>query len=358
MSVGNYGITTCDSVNITRIDQKIPDEVFQIQNKNNGVKRVQGIRDYNAQLAYWTYPILVDEDNEAPTYELTYPNQVLIYNYLDGSWAEFDDSFTCFGYFQQFSDITWGALSRSWESTNFSWNSQVLQARYPDVVAGNQRGFVVIFSQLKQLGQNSPSMTISDITVATHTIYAPNHNFVPNQYLLITGVQGTTGINNSIYKILSTTVDNIVLDQLGTLPWTGAYTGGGVITHIPNIYIQTKEFNPQFGNGKSLNIHYMDIFMDRTDEGQISTEVYVSDNSDQPIYSAPFVVSTIPETNFQANQDKIWHRVYINSFGSFIQNVFTLSEAQIKDIDIATSNIKLHGLVYYIEPSGRLAYEF
>lgn len=358
LSIGNYGITTCDSVNIARIDQKIPDEVFQIQNRNNGTKRVHGIRDYNAQLAYWTYPILSDEDNESPPYELTYPNQVLIYNYLDGSWAEFDDCFTCFGYFQKFSDITWAQLNSTWESTQFSWNSQVQQARYPDVIAGNQRGFVVIFSQLQQLGQNCPSIPISNITTANHTLYVPNHNFVPNQYVLITSATGTSGINGVIYKILSATVDTLVLDQLDEHPWSGTYTGSGLITHIPNFYIQTKEFNPIFGNGMSLGIKHLDIFMDRTTDGEIGIEVYVSDNSDQATYLDPFVVSTTAETTFQANQQKIWHRVFINSIGSFIQNVFTLSEDQIKDLSIASSDVKIHGLIYYIEPSGRLVYEF
>lgn len=352
--IGNYGVITCDSVNVQRIDQKIPDEVFEIQNKNDGVKRVFGVRDYNAQLVYWSFPVNSDEDNEAPSYELTFPNQVLVYNYLDGSWAEFDDCFTCFGYWQRFSDITWAQLNRTWESSNFSWNSGVLQARYPDVIAGNQRGFVVIFSQLQQLGQNSPSLPISNINPATRLITAPDHNLVNNQYVLITGVQGTTGINNVIYKVTQATVNTFVLDT-GT--FTGVYTGRGLITHMPNIFIETKQFNPFYERADSVRLNYVDIYIDRTDDGEFTANFYTSSNESVVIESDIILTSPEPNPSFSSNQQRIWHRIFSNVFGSFFQNVFTLSDAQMRDLDITTSDIKIHGLIYQANPAGRISYD-
>jgi hypothetical protein len=357
-AVGNYGIITCDSVNVLRIDQKIPDEVFQIQNKNDGVKRIYGIRDYNAQLVYWTYPILSDEDKQATTYDLTYPNQVLVYNYLDGSWAEFDDCFTCFGFWQRFSDVTWAQLNRSWESSNFSWNSGVLQARYPDVIAGNQRGFVFVFSQLQNLGQNAPSIPISDINPATRLITAPDHNFMNNDYVLITGVQGTTGINNVIYKVTQATASTFILDT-GT--FVTAYTGGGLITHIPNILIQTKEFNPYYQNGDSVRVNYIDILIDRTTDGQFDCEFYSNSQTSVPLRLptelATVLTSPEPSPSYSSNQARIWHRIYTNTFGSFFQNEFVMNDTQMKDIDITTSNIRIHALIYYISPAGRVSYD-
>jgi len=41
-AVGNLGIISSDSVNVSRIDQIIPDDVFGFENEHNGVKRVQG----------------------------------------------------------------------------------------------------------------------------------------------------------------------------------------------------------------------------------------------------------------------------------------------------------------------------
>ena len=373
--IGNYGIISCDSVNVIRIDQKIPDEVFQIQNINDGVKRVSGIRDYNAQLVYWSYPIRIDEDGDSVTYDLTFPNQVLVFNYLDGSWSEFDDCFTCFGYWQKFSDVTWAQLPVSWQSKTSAWNSAVLQGRYPDVIAGNQRGFVVVFSQLQLNGQNCPSIPISDITTATRTITAPNHNFTNNQYVMFTGITGVSSTstvvgapNNIIYKISSATASTFVVDPVDPLLdiWSGTYTGGGLIIHIPNIAIRTKEFNPHFEEGKSMRLNYIEMYMDRTTRGQITAEFFTDDNTSNPIETV--TISTAPEpmptyhtpspdTNFGLQQNKIWHRVYTNSFGSFVQNLFTLSDSQMRNLSIATSDITIHGLIYYISPASRISYD-
>lgn len=373
--VGNYGIISCDSVNVIRIDQKIPDEVFQIQNINNGVKRVSGIRDYNAQLAYWSYPIRIDEDGDSVTYDLTFPNQVLVYNYLDGSWAEFDDCFTCFGYWQKFSDVTWAQLPVSWQSKMSSWNSAVLQGRYPDVIGGNQRGFVLVFSQLQLNGQNVPSIPISNITTATYTITAPDHNFTNDQYVMFTGITGVASTspvsgapNNIIYKVASATASTFVVVPVDPLQdvWSGTYTGGGVITHIPNIFIRTKEFNPFFESGKSLRLNFVEMYIDRTTAGQITGEFFTSDNTSTPIdiqtiSTAPEPMPTYaapsPDTNYSLAQNKIWHRVYTNSYGSFVQNIFTLSDTQMRNLNIATSDITIHGLIYYISPSGRISYD-
>lgn len=355
LAVGNFGITSCDSINSQRIDQKIPDEVFQIQNKNNGVKRVYGIRDYNAQLVYWTYPLFSGDLVASPSYELTYPNNLLVYNYLDKSWSEFTDTFTCFGYFQNLTDLTWADLDKpgqdEWENSNYAWNSQVFQSRYPDVIAGNQRGFVMIFSQLQNLGQNTPSLPIANISGSTIT--CPSHNLTNGSYILITGALGGTGVNDEIFQVTEATVDTFVLDQ-GT--FTGTYTGEGLITVLPNFYIQTKQFNPFFQDGKSLDATYLDVFAEREDEGEITAQVYTSINTSQNVNS--FTMELGPETNFQSNQNKIWHRIYLNSYGSFIQNIFTLSDAQMRDLTTSSANVIIHGLMYYVRPTGRISYEY
>lgn len=377
--VGNYGIISCDSVNVGRIDDKIPDEVFQIQNLNNGVKRVCGIRDYNSELVYWTYPIVSDEDNDVTTYSLTFPNQVLVYNYHDGSWAEFDDSFTCFGYWQSLTDRTWQSFNNAddtWQNTNITWNSQVLQAKYPNVVGGNQRGFVVVFSQLQNNTQNSRYLEISNITIAGNqesaTLLVPDHNLVIGQYILITTANGTTNFNDKIFLIQSVTANILTINckkdaNDNPLLFSGTYVGGGYLTPIPNFNITTKQFNPFYKNGDSCRVNYIDIYLDRTEDGEITAKFFTNsntseslpqDDSDLTIPRDP-VVLTRPETapSFSANQTRIWHRIYTNTFGSFFQNVFTLSDAQITDPAISGSAVRIHGLIYYVNAAGRISYD-
>jgi len=350
--IGNYGIITTDSVNVARIDQKIPDEVFQIQNSSNGVKRAVGIRDYNAQFVYWSYPIVSDEDGETDTYTLTFPNQVLLYNYLDGSWAEFDDSFTCFGYWQNTSDKSWAQVDLPWQSINYTWNSQVQQAKYPNVIAGNQRGFVMVFSQLQNLGRNSPSLEISNMS--GNTITCPNHNFVNNQYVLITGSVGFTAWNGNIYKVVNATVNTFDIQDPTS---ASGYLGAGLITHIPNFTVRTKQFNPFYEQGKSVRVNYIDLYMDRTSVGQLTADFYTSSNSSEAIDSQIVLTSPEPNVSFSANQTRIFHRVYTNAFGSFFQNVFTLSDSQIRDLNVSSADMRIHGLIYYINAAGRVSYD-
>jgi hypothetical protein len=329
------------------------------------VKRISGIRDYNAQLVYFSYPIRVDEDGDAVTYDLTFPNQVLVYNYLDGSWAEFDDCFTSFGYWQKFSDVTWAQLPVSWQSRSVNWNSAVLQGRYPDVIAGNQRGFVLVYSQLQDNGQNCPSIPISNITTATRTISASDHNFTNDQYIMFTGIQGVTSTNvggnpnNVIYKIASATASTFVaIPLVPTLDvWSGIYTGGGVITHIPNINITTKQFNPFYESGDSVRLNYVEMYTDRTSDGEFTANFYTSSNTSTVVDTQAIVTSPEPTSSFSSAQARIWHRIYSNSFGSFFQNTFTLSDSQIRDLSIATSDITIHGLIYYVNAAGRLSYD-
>lgn len=361
--IGNDGVITTDSVNVVRIDQNIPDEVFNIQNKNNGVKRVYGIRDYTSQLVYWTIPVDYYFDGSSPSYEVTFPNKVLLYNYLDGSWAEFKDSFTCFGYWQQFSDLTWATYQSTWESSNLTWSSSALLSRFNDVIAGNQRGFVFIYSQMLNIGQNATSLTVSNITAATRNIFCPDHNLVNGDYIMFSGITGITstgaGPNDVIYKVISATVDNFVVDvPPGTIDtWSGTYEGGGFIQVIPNIFIQTKEFNPFYQSGKSVRVNYIDVMTDRTDNGEFTANFYTSSNEDEPIEETIMPTFPEPPASFSAKQTRIWHRIYSNAFGSFFQNVITLSDAQMRDLDIQSSDIRIHALLYHVNEAGRVSYD-
>ena len=355
-AVGNYGIVSCDSVNVSRIDEKIPDEVFAIQNSNHGPQRVSGIRDYPTQLACWAYPRKLDLTGEAPPYTVTYPNNVLIYNYTDGTWSTFKDSITSFGYWQQFNDRTWENVDLEWEQCNFSWNSGVLSAKYPDVIAGNQRGYVFIYTQIRQNTLNDPSLMINNWSSATLTI--PDHNLDSSQYVLVSSCQGFTSSNGIVYKVNALTSSTLqLLDTNGDPVIAGAYTGGGTLSIVDNVNIQTKEFNPFYTEGSGVRIDSFDILMDNTSDGELTAQVYMNSAIDEP--TSEFIIDTSPEpsVSFSAQQDRIWHRVFTNAVGSFYQIVFTLSDSQIRDLTVSGSNITIQGMIFYNSSVGRLPYD-
>lgn len=380
LAVAFNGITACNSVAVDRIDQKIPDDVFNFYNKNHGVQRVQGIRDFPTQLVYWTYP----NDDQKPFW----PNRVLVYNYLDGSWATFTDHFTVFGYHTQFNDVTWGTAHYSWESAEKAWNSGALQGKYPLVIAGNQRGYVSIFNQTEQNGLNDPSLTLNNLTGAsgvttqTVTITSLNHNFQTAEtvYFMLadsepvaglTGITGSAGFFDNIYR--GTVVDgntitfiNNAKDPAGLdRPITAApYLGAGYVRIIPTYRVETKLFNPFYEQGKSVRLSRMEVLADKTDNGKIKILYYPSYSLSRCVKSDTMETSQDNNPSFQSQEDVIWHRIYSNMNASFIQIVFSLiddaateiadQDALIRDLAITSDDITIEGFLLYMEPTGNL----
>lgn len=369
-SVGNYGITTDDSVNVSRIDERIPNTVFDFNNDNQGVKRVYGIRDYGEQLVYWTYP-------DSATNPI-FPNKVLVYNYVNQTWAIFNDSFTCFGYYQRPSDLTWATLPyTSWAAWNQPWDTGQTQSRYPDVIAGNQQGFVEI---LNQDVDNDPALTIHDILPSVPPsvvqLVSPNHNMQTGQFVKITGIIGSgdpnpNTLNDTIYKVVSVDIDTIELQawvdgaiQNVTLDVGGEYLGGGVMTPINNINIWTKRFSPFFDAGQQVRLGYVDFFLDRTAEGEVTVNVYNNENGNIPLNQPETnpsvlgenVVLTRPENGipFQTQQDKIWHRLFTPCLAQNFQIQITMDDEQMFQENISNADFVMHAMTLYLSANARM----
>ena len=189
IAVGDKGVITSNTIGVERIDQKIPDEVFNIHNDNEGVKRVHGIRDFYKKMVYWTFP---NDDADA-----IFPDKVLAFNYDEGSFSLYNNSFTCFGTMQFAIDYTWATLPyASWEDWNIPWGSPVGQSYFPEIVAGNQRGFVLNLSTGKV--ENSISMDLNATIPLPNTIsntsppvcQVSNHNLHTGQFVKITNTTG------------------------------------------------------------------------------------------------------------------------------------------------------------------------
>lgn len=201
--VGDKSINSCNGNSVERIDEAIPDEVFNIHNRgSDGPVRVHGIRDFYERLVYWTFP-----DASA---DGTFPDRLLVFNYNNYTWSIFRDSFTTFGTYQRFNDITWADLiDTDWQDANFSWVSAKLQSQFPNIVAGNQQGFVEV---LNQKVSNDESLFIKAITAGTPVqLTVPNHNFTssvsnqdePTEYILIESIvgNGAADLNNRIFQV-------------------------------------------------------------------------------------------------------------------------------------------------------------
>lgn len=354
VGVGNRGIHACDGVNVKRIDPQIPDEVFRIHNGNDGIKRVYGIRDYVPEMTYWTFP----SSDEDPTF----PDRVLVYNYSGSTWAIFNDTFTCFGYFQREGDVTWDdldAIYGTWDNANGTWDSGTYQSAFPLVAGGNQQGWTVTLDTNKSA--NSEFLSITDMTPATSTFNVINHNLIPNTYIYIRDATGITSLNDTVVQVVSVTdADNFVIDT----EFSGTYTGAGTIERISSLNVRSKMFNPGTPAGREFNIPYVDLYVSRTDGGEFSLDYFINSNTDSSVQELALsgallgsnVVFSKPEDDSpgQVDQSSIWHRYFVGCDAALIQFRFFLSDTQLRDYSVATSAFEVGAILLYVDGGGRI----
>ena len=364
LGIGNSGIHACNGSNVERIDNKIPDEVFDsFTTKNNQATRVVGIRDYYTELVYWTFV-----DTEATTTQ-PFANQVLVYNYQNNSWSINDDCFTVFGYFEQQSDLTWqGSVPQTWQQFNQSWIDNVNSANHRVVLAGTPEGWVLIIDPLEN--RNAPSMQITNINFAAAPVIVLtiiNHNLseIPtylasdSDYILIENIVGTASIiNGQIFKVISTTASTVTI-LAPTLTSASTYLGGGTAARVSNPQIYSKQFNPYAKANRNMYLAKIDFAVEKTANGQITVDYYPSTTKLSMIQagqaSGSIMGTGILETNpydpiyapLEQQQDLLWHPVYLQASGEFIQFVMYLTDAQMINPNVSLSSFRMEAFCLY-----------
>jgi len=355
LSIGSQGITACDGINIKRIDESIPDEVYKIINTFDGIKRIHGVRDYFTEMVYWTFPPGKGSDDN------TYPSRVLVYSYSNNTWAYNDDCITTFGYFEQQSDRTWATTHDSWVNANYTWISGLNQANFRQIIAGNHQGYV--FSLNPAVGSNAGVMQITNLTytAATNLVTAvmEDHTLSTGDYIKLSNVQGVVLSGDGIYKV--TRVDANTVTFVSSV-FTGAYTGGGVAARVSNYSIKSKMWNPYLGTGDNLYLSEINFLVSRTDDGEVtvnyrtsSTDLNMIDESNSAIGTGALLGTSILETspyatiNLEQIQDYLWHPVYFQAEGNFVQIYMYLTDDQIIVPEIADSLLEIQAMVLKTE---------
>lgn len=292
LAIGDKAIIGADSNSVQRIDLDIPDQIFAFQNANNGVKRVQGIRDYQKELVYWCYAD--SRSQSTPGTAITYPNSVLIFNYRNNTWSIFRDNVTEFGTIQLSSDVTWDSQTVFWDSEIVTWDDTDTQSRFPLIISGNQEGFINFYQIQGSQGtplvnlNEQPSLSVTGVSFPSNilTLTVLNHNLSTGECIYLSNLQFIdsttflpvpTDLNNKIYKVtvppsspnsLQLSRWDFVLeeyfDNFNFLPViaNSIYVGGGHITLLPVLNAQTKDFNPFQTKGLQSKLSYLDFLVD------------------------------------------------------------------------------------------------
>ena len=287
LAVGDKAIVGSSGGDVQRIDLEIPDQVYRFKNKEDGPKRVHGIRDFKKEIVYWCYP-------DYPDFQLNtqfYPNKTLVYNYRNNTFAFFRNNVTCFGNFQYPADITWDRLDVFWDNYSVLWNGGE-QENMPLISSGNQHGFAHYYgypdvetgADSSIVAMDQESLSITNVTVGSTVILKIlDHNLVDDEFIYVVGLNyivttspatlGSTTLNDQIYMIKVVDKDNIILfmiDPETNEPYSnfivtnvGNYMGGGVIALFPRMHIETKDFNPlKDAVGMNIKTSYVDFLFD------------------------------------------------------------------------------------------------
>jgi len=235
ISKGSRGFIITTQTSAQRIDLEIPDEVFELKLPENGTERVCSHRDFINEWIFFTYPV-----NSIP---YKFPTQTLQYNYRDQSWGVFRESYTTYGTFRRQTGQTWATLptSLTWETWDEPWeagNSTLLQ---PEVIAGNQQGFV-LFRNKDGTGEGTSlyienisfPTTITNISQAAQAVVTAANNYVVGQHITFTGVVGMTQINGLTGTVVSATPTQFTV-SINSLAFT-PYASGGIATPVEPIF--------------------------------------------------------------------------------------------------------------------------
>lgn len=365
LAVGDRAIVAASAVTVQRIDEQIPDLVFDIRNADLGTIRVWGVRDYQRELVFWNY-----SDAQLGR---KFPNKVICYNYRNQTYAIFRDNITAFGVYQPATDdATWDSLTVLWDDNGVFWDDVQVQSQFPLTVCGNQQGFVHLYGY-RTVEEQSLSITAIDLTADPIRVTIPNHNLeegeiiqIKSMQFFLAGVPTPTNLNNILYVVAERIDVNVISlarwdtdDQIYvnlnytdfpdiTPVNTATYIGGGTVTLYPRMFAQTKDMNPYLASGNQLKIIYVDFLTTNTGaQTSFTVELYV--NTSDSVKGNVITGNRQSETYLQSpyyvpNSDIAWHRFYATANGQFIRILLTFDNDLMDDLATLDAEFELNAM--------------
>ena len=123
LALGPTSIIACDVLDVSRIDQAIPDYTLTFNRSKIGL----------------CYAVTMDEIRQYiiafPSIESDVCDKDLVFNYQDKCWSAYDLPFQCFGFYTESTSYTWDDANLTWDS-DIAWDEKALQAGYPTTLGG------------------------------------------------------------------------------------------------------------------------------------------------------------------------------------------------------------------------------
>ena len=382
-SIGDRAIVSATSNNVQRIDEQIPDIVFSFKNADDGTQRIQGIRDFQRELVFWSYNDSIPDS----VYDSKFPNAVLVYNYRNNTYAQFRDNVTAFGTFQPQTGITWDRTDIFWDNEKVTWTDSTSQSLFPFIVCGNQQGYIHYYGYTTP-DESSLSITAVDLTVSPIKLTIKNHNLEDGEIIYLSGLQFvdsiaftplSTDLNDKIFRVEiidgnnltisfweTTSTPHMYVNNFSFTPVTTAlYIGGGSVALFPVMNIQTKDFNPFQVEGKQLKLAYIDFLTDCTPSAVMSIELFANaspsiignllvGNKELETYMvSPFYPGTTPATPVS---DYLWHRFYATLAAQYIRLRMFYDDDLMNDLSTHQQTWVLNAMCLYVRQGGKITF--
>lgn len=375
LAVGDRAIVSSESLSVNRIDEQIPDQVFEFNNLQNGPQRIIGFRDFQKELVYWCY--------SDGALNRKFPNYTLLYNYKNNTYANFRNNITFYGTYQDPNGITWDSLTTFWDDNDVLWDDDPdLIPLFPSTVSGNQQGYIHRYGYTSF---DEPSLDIKGVTIPAGltaiSLNVVNHNLEAGDIIYLTGLNFSqssapiaTDLNDRIFIVASRTDDNnftikewdevnqVYIENYVRTPTNAAtYVGGGQVTLFPRMYIEMKDFNPYAAQANQVKISYIDFLTDvPVDDPNISVAMsinifvntslafqgntLVSNRSGSTTLTAPYYVPA---------SDYVWHRFYATLTGQFLRIAMTYNDTLMNDINTHKYEWVLNAMTIYSRSGGK-----
>jgi len=129
---GSTGFVGSNGFSVNQINGSVPEITLKAnQNKRNLI--TSGKLD-NLRQIWVSYPGMSSETSD----------NVMVFNYTEGSWTLYDLDVTVFGYYRLQSALTWDDVGDSWDAISETWDKygEQVQQGYPFLLGGSQTGYV------------------------------------------------------------------------------------------------------------------------------------------------------------------------------------------------------------------------
>lgn len=358
-----YGWIASDTNDVVRVDLDIPDDSFAIEGTTStlsGLSKVQGIRDFYRNFAYWTY---IPISKESAT-------QIYAYNYYDKNWTIFNPTtpINVFGTYRNTAgDFTWSVLNTStdtWDNyndENSTWQSfgSGQNEDFPYILGGDLNGNVYLMFEFFQ----------------TPTVDA-------------VGTASQTNFNFSIFtKRFNPYIDKGIKARLGYVDiYCTAMPGGEITLNLyvddqqsPTVSKKVEIFSRGVVNITSITPGLITTIVTNIDHGLVTGEqATISDiigsigralnNQTAPATVIDNVTFTVPinTTGFAyVSEGFVWNedisaadskyvRVFLGAIAYMHQIQLTLTSDQVADPVKGAAQFEMQGMVLWWRPAGRI----